>query len=83
MVSLLIETHCPQHGYERFRIKVIKKPNVPSEEIKPKFRSRPKPDLSSVIVGRRVTDYQIQEYVGKYLKTTGVWNNIVSMRFIE
>jgi hypothetical protein len=83
MASLLIEAQCPQHGHERFRIKVIKKPNVRSEEIIPKFRSRPKPDLSSVIVGRRVTEHQIQTYVGDYLKNAGVWSNILSMRFIE
>lgn len=83
MLSILIETQCPQHGHERFRIKIIKKPNVPSENIIPKYRTRPKPELSSIIVGRKVTENQIQSYLGEYLRNTGMWNNIVSMRFIE
>jgi hypothetical protein len=73
--------HCPQHGLERFEIKIIKKYNVSPDLIKPKFRSRPKPDLSCIVVGRDVEYTEIRDYLVRYFNETGLINNIISMRF--
>jgi len=64
MGSLWIEAKCNQHGFERFKIKIIKKFNMPSDEISPRFRSRPKPgELSCLLVGRDVSTQEIEKYI--------------------
>lgn len=62
MQDLRIELRCPVHGFERFTIKVIRKFNMPSNEIKPRFRSKPKPEISCLLVGRNVSERDIQNY---------------------
>lgn len=81
MGFLWIEAQCDQHGYERYKIKIIKKFNMPSDEIEPKFRSRPKPgELSCLLVGRDVSVEEIQKYITEYLRQRGVWSSIIRMR---
>ena len=67
-MSIWIEMNCPRHGLERFKIKVIRKYNLKSDLIVPKFRSRPKPGLSSLLVGREVTDKEIENYLNQYFR---------------
>jgi len=67
-MSIWIELNCPRHGLERFKIKVIKKYNLKADLIVPQFRSRPKPGLSSLLVGREVTDKEIENYVNEYFR---------------
>jgi len=78
--SLWIEYRCPEHGLERFKIKVIKKYNVNPELIAPKFRTRPKYELSSVVVGRNVQEREIQDYLVQYFQHSGLIDRVVSMR---
>jgi hypothetical protein len=78
--SLWIEYRCPEHGLERFKIKVIKKYNVNPELIAPKFRTRPKYELSSVVVGRNVKERAIEDYLVQYFQHTGLIDKVVSMR---
>jgi len=80
MTSLWVEFKCPEHGLERFKIKVIKKYNVNPELIMPKFRTRPKYELSSLVVGRNVDTRQIEDYVIHYFKEVGLMDRILSMR---
>ncbi|MCL6579222.1 MAG: hypothetical protein K6T73_07530 [Candidatus Bathyarchaeota archaeon] len=80
MTSVWIEMRCPQHGLERFEIKIIKKYNVSPDLIEPKFRTRPKPDLSGIVVGKNVGYDQIKDYLARYFYETGLMNNIISMR---
>lgn len=80
MTSLWVEFKCPEHGLERFKIKVIKKYNVNPELIMPKFRTRPKYELSSLVVGRNVGTRQIEDYVIHYFKEAGLMDRILSMR---
>lgn len=82
MGFLLIEAKCNQHGFERYKIKIIKKFNMPSDEITPRFRSRPKPgELSCLLVGRDVDHKQIREFVADYFRERGMWNSIIRMRW--
>lgn len=50
LASILIEMKCPQHGLERFTIKVIKRFNIASDEITPKLRIKPRqgPDKQGI-----------------------------------
>jgi hypothetical protein len=81
MGSLWIEANCNQHGFERYRIKVIKKFNIPSDEITPRYRSRPKPgELSCLLVGRDVSTQEIEKFIASYFRERGMWSSIIKMR---
>lgn len=80
MTSLLVELKCPQHGLERFKIKVIKKYNITPDIIKPKFRTRPKYELSGIIVGRNVSPTEAKDYLVQYFRETGLIDRIVSIK---
>lgn len=80
MTSLWVEFKCPEHGLERFKIKVIKKYNVNPELILPKFRTRPKYELSSLVVGRNVREDEIKDYLIHYFRQAGLMDKILSMR---
>jgi len=74
---------CPQHGLERFQIKIVKKFNVKPDIIVPKFRNRPtKGDLSHVLVGRSVTNKQIERYLFDYFREQGLLEVIVRIQLI-
>jgi hypothetical protein len=75
-----VELKCPQHGLERFKIKIIRKYNVKSDEIIPKFRTKPKYELSSIVVGKYVQQKEIRDYLIRYFAQTGLIDNILSIR---
>lgn len=82
MGFLWIEATCTEHGLERYKIKIIKKFNIPSDEITPRFRSRPKPgELSCVLVGRGVSTQEIEKFINEYFRQKGLWSSIIRMRF--
>lgn len=80
MRALLIEMKCPRHGLERFSIKVIKKFNMPKRNIKPLFRNHPSYGLSSVLVGREVTEEVIEKYIRQYLERRGYMEFILTIK---
>ena len=80
MVSIMVEMSCPEHGFERFRIKVIKKYNVNKELIEPKFRTKPRHELAGVIVGKDVNQYEVRRYLVEYFREAGMIDKILSMR---
>ena len=83
MGFLWIEAKCSQHGFERYKIKVIKKFNIPSDEITPRYRSKPKPgDLSCLLVGRDVSTQDIEKFMTDYFRQTGLWDSIIKMRLV-
>jgi hypothetical protein len=80
LASLWVEINCPEHGLERFKIKVIKKYNVRPLLISPKYRSRPKRELSSLIVGRNVNQTEIRDYLMEYFREAGLMDQVLRMR---
>ena len=82
MQALLIEMICPQHGLERYRIKVRRKFNMPKKAIMPKFRSRPRKELSCLLVGREVTVWEVEKFITEYFHKSGVWNRIILIKQI-
>lgn len=82
LVSLLVVTRCPEHGLERFKIKVIKKYNVNAKLIMPKFRTRPNYELSSIIVGRNVEPTEIRDYLVQYFRETGLMEKVLSIKLM-
>ena len=80
MANLWIELKCPEHGLERFKVKVIKKYNIKPDEIMPKYRTRPKHELSGIIIGRNVKYSELTDYLLTYFKETGLIERVVSLR---
>jgi hypothetical protein len=76
----MVEMSCPEHGFERFKIKVIKKYNVNKELIEPKFRTKPRHELAGVIVGKDVNQYEVRQYLVEYFREAGMIDKILSMR---
>ncbi len=79
--AIWVEMSCPEHGLERFKIKVIKKYNVNKELIEPKFRTRPRHELAGVIVGKNVGHDEVRQYLAEYFREAGMIDKILSMRF--
>ena len=77
---MMVEMSCPEHGFERFKIKVIKKYNVNKELIEPKFRTKPRHELAGVIVGKDVNQYEVRQYLVEYFREAGMIDKILSMR---
>lgn len=81
MASLWVELKCPEHGLERFRIKIVKKFNMGRNTIMPEFRSRRKASgLSRLLVGRDVSDHKIEKYLIDYFRERGLWESILKMK---
>jgi len=81
LAAIWVEMTCPEHGLERFKIKVIKKYNVQKELIEPKFRTKPKHELSGVIVGKDVGNNEVRQYLVHYFREAGMMDKVLSMRF--
>jgi hypothetical protein len=80
MANLWVEMSCPEHGLERYKIKVIKKYNVNPELIMPKYRTRPKYELSSLVVGRNVEEREARDYLVRYFQDAGIMDKVLSIR---
>lgn len=81
MFSVWIEMRCPKHGLERFRVKVIKRYNLPADVIQPKTRNRPKPgEISCLYTGRSVNEEQVKNYLVNYFRERNMLEAIVKMR---
>lgn len=82
MKGVSIELRCPDHGFERFTIKIVRRFNMPSDTIKPFLRSRPKPEISRVWVGRNVNDEEIQSYLIDYFREKGLWERVITFKLV-
>jgi len=81
LASLWVEMKCPEHGLERFRIKIVKRFNMNPSTIMPKYRSRRKASgLSRLLVGRDVSSQEIEDYLIKYFREKGLWKSILKMK---
>jgi len=81
LFKFIIEMKCPIHGFERFEVKVIKKFNMNSHEIKPRIRSRPVPgSISRLYVGRNVSEKEAIKFLLDHLYKTGLWNRVMAIR---
>jgi hypothetical protein len=65
---------------ERFNIKIIKKYNVSPQLIAPKYRTRPRHEMSGIIVGRKVSRSEMQDYMLQYFKETGMIDRLIAFK---
>jgi hypothetical protein len=83
MGFLSVELNCPDHGLERFKIPVVKRFNMESDEVYLVLRKKPKPgELKKLLVGRDVSEDRIKEVLQDYLRTRGLWERIIRMQLI-
>jgi hypothetical protein len=82
VASVLVELLCPEHGLERFKVKVIRKYNIDPDALAPKFRTRPKYELSAIIIGRNVKFNEVKGYLFEYFNSAGLVDRIVRVRFL-
>ena len=80
MATFQVELRCPEHGLERFNIKIIKKYNVSPQLIATKFRTRPRREMSGIIVGRKVSPSEMQDYMLQYFKETGMIDRLIAFK---
>lgn len=81
MASILIEAICPEHGLERYKVKIVRKYNVETNSIFPRFRTRPRHELGGIVIGRNVREKEIVNYLVNYYAQKGLMENITSMRY--
>lgn len=65
---------------ERYKIKIIKKYNIASENISLQFRTRPRYEVSSVVIGRNVSYERAREYLLQHLNDLAISNGLMSIR---
>ena len=82
MASLVVEVSCPDRGIERYKVKIIKKYNIKHEEIMPKFRTRPRHELSGIVIGRNISYETAKEYLEHYLDQSAALNSVMSIRLL-
>jgi hypothetical protein len=83
LASILIEMKCPKHGFERFRVKLIKRFNITSNEIIPKLRRKPTLDeIGLLYVGRNVSYDEAKNYLISYFRERGMLEEIVRIRML-
>jgi hypothetical protein len=79
----MIEVNCPDHGLERYKVKIIKKYNIRHGEIVPKFRTRPRYELSGIVIGRNISYETAKEYLERYLNQSAGLHSVMSIRLLK
>lgn len=83
MVSIIIEVKCPKHGLERFKVKIIKRFNIASNEIMPRLRRKPvRGELCLLYVGRNVSYNEAKRYLVDYFRERGMLEQVVRIRML-
>jgi len=83
MASILVELKCPQHGFERFRVKIVRKFNMASNKIMPRTISKPtEGELNLIYIGRNVNYEDVKKYLINYLDQKGMLEKIVRIQMI-
>ena len=83
MASLLVEYNCPEHGLERFRIKIVKRFNMDPDTMLPRFRTRPKAgEIKFLAIGRNVTNTDIERYFTSYFRERGLLEQVLRMKLL-
>jgi len=83
MTSFAVEMFCHKHGFERFRVKIVKRFNMPSNIIMPELSQRPSiGEIKCIYVGRNVSNKEVEGYLVNYFREKGLLEKIVKMRMV-
>lgn len=76
----MVETNCPEHGMERYKVKIIKKYNIGQEKIMPKYRTRPRHELSGIVIGKNISYEAARDYLTNYLNESARLSSVMRIR---
>jgi hypothetical protein len=83
LTSFAVEMQCNKHGLERFKVKIVRKFNMPPNIIVPDLSRRPTVgEIKCIYVGRGVSNREIEKYLVDYFRQKGMLEKIVNMRLI-
>jgi hypothetical protein len=83
MTSYTVEMLCNKHGLERFRVKIVKRFNMPSNMIVPELSQRPSiGEIKCIYVGRDISNREVEKFLLNYFREKGMLERIVNMRMI-
>lgn len=83
MTSFAVEIICNKHGLERFRVKIIKRFNMPSTMIVPELSQRPTiGEIKCIYVGRDISNKEVEKFLVNYFLEKGMLERIVKMHMI-
>jgi hypothetical protein len=81
MTSFILEVLCNKHGFERFRVKIVRKFNMPSNLILPELSQRPTVgEIKCLYVGRNISNREVEKFLIDYFREKGMQEKIVKMR---
>jgi len=80
MASLLVELNCPKHGFERFKIKIMKKFNMEIDAIL--LEESRKGEIKSLVVGRKVSNDKIKAYITDYFCERDIIQHVLRMKLL-
>ncbi len=83
MEGIWIKLNHPTFGYEKFKLKVKRTFNLPSDQIQADLRNHPKPHVASIKVGRYVSEDEILEYVKGLYERRGLWRYIINRQKLK
>jgi hypothetical protein len=76
----MVEMTCPEHGLERFKIKIVRRFNITHDEIIPRLRRKTaKGELNILYVGRNVSYAEAKSYLVDYFRDREMLQQIVRM----
>jgi len=83
MTSYAVEILCNKHGFERFRVKIVKRFNMPSNIIMPELSQRPSiGKIKCIYVGRGISNKEVERFLLDYFREKGMLERIVKMHMI-
>ena len=83
MTSYAVEILCNKHGLERFRVKIVKRFNMPSNIIIPELSQRPTiGEIKCIYVGRDISNKEVEKFLVNYFREKGMLERIVKMHMI-
>jgi hypothetical protein len=83
MFGLLVEVNHPTYGLERYKIRIVRRFNVPTDTLEPMPKRRVVSEqLSCLVVGRGVSEKEIMEYITEHFKRTGMWERVLLMKMV-
>jgi hypothetical protein len=83
MTSFAVEILCNKHGFERFRVKIVKRFNMPSNIIIPELSQRPTiGEIKCIYVGRDISNKEVEKFLLNYFREKGMLERIVKMHMI-
>jgi len=83
MPGLLVEVNHPTYGLERYKIRVVRRFNVPNDTLQPVLQRRVASEqLSCLVVGRGVSEREIMEYITEHFKRTGMWERVLLLKMV-